>query len=163
MYVRNYKTFFQDLGEIRLIEEQFFLGFTSMMEESTWRVMATDHRHTLYKPLEPQKQRQGWPIEQLMQDKFKSYNCTKDLEGGFISCPSWFAFVYVSTMWTKFYPCLDLWLHYCHSTSNSEAFFSCLQRLSHYSSSLLNSRQLQGAWNQLCSKRSHSEGPHTFS
>lgn len=41
-----------------------------------------------------------------MQDKFKSYNCTKDLKGGFISCPLWFGFVYVSIMWTKFYPYL---------------------------------------------------------
>lgn len=59
-----------------------------MMEESTWRVMVTlDHRAHPLCPLEPQKQRQGWPIEQLMQGTNLSHiTAPRDLEGGFISC-----------------------------------------------------------------------------
>lgn len=41
-YVRSCKRFLQEKKETRLREELLDFGFTSMMEETTWRVMARD-------------------------------------------------------------------------------------------------------------------------
>lgn len=157
---RNFKSFLREKAGETKMRKPSNLGLTGAIAETAWRAMVGDPRGSPLWTLAWSTKRQGRPLGQFMEDKFKLYNCTKEVD-----IPSYLSqvrFIYVSIMRIT---SVLVWpvTSRLPLSRQPRSFFSCPERLGSYSSlSFLHTALASWAWYQCRPKDPHAQKGSTL-